>query len=180
MPAIGSQAVPVRKSSANFDRASCEFRNSSTASRARTATMIQAKVPLADRNNRSGRREAALPKRFVAGLVAAAGGALQAPDPRPGDRVLVELFERLLLDLGRQRRVADRLFFLLAVGEGPAQERDEGLALGGVRLVLVDEQVGVGGERVGVVAGAVDDRAGAEVVGEVRDRAFGRRGDAVR
>ena len=43
----------------------------------------------------------------------------------------------------RQRRVAEAFSFLLAVSQGPVGERDEGLALVRVRLVLVDEEVGV-------------------------------------
>src|SRR3954469_7540952 len=83
--------------------------------------------------------------------------AVLGPDRRPTRGKRVELVDRLLPDLRRQRRIAQVGLRRLAVVEGPAGEADEGLALVRVLLVEVGEQVGVGGDRIRRRAGAVDD-----------------------
>ena len=79
----------------------------------------------------------------------------------------MELRERLLLHALGKRCVANRLLLALAVGEGPVEECDERLALVGVLLVDVREDVGVGRDRISRVARAVDDRRLAEVRGNL-------------
>src|SRR6266550_4541280 len=65
------------------------------------------------------------------------------PDRRTARGELVELGERLVLDRFRQGRIAEGVFLGLAVRQGPVHERDQGLALVRILLVLVDEEVGV-------------------------------------
>src|SRR5258706_765499 len=89
------------------------------------------------------------------------------PDRRSGRGEGVELGDRLVLDRLRERSVAEGILLGLAVGQGPVHEGYEGLALVRVLLVLVDEQVGVRGDRVGRCALAVDDGTRTEVGREV-------------
>src|SRR5882672_9926832 len=58
----------------------------------------------------------------------------------------------------RQRGVVQRRGHLLPVVNGPPEEMDQRLAFPGVGLLLVDEQIGEGGDGIGVLAGGVRDR----------------------
>src|SRR3990172_3379728 len=96
---------------------------------------------------------------------AAPGEATSYPSAGGGKRDGLSLdgerCERLLnlLHRGwRQRSIVERRRGRLPVMHRPPQEAQEGLALGPVRLVAVDEEVGEGGHRVGALAGGVGDR----------------------
>jgi len=78
--------------------------------------------------------------------------------------------------LGRQRGVVQILGKLLAVVDAPPEEGHDGLRLGGVGLVRIDQDVGIASDRVACRAVAVGDRD-AQVVGQV---AYGSGGGSLR
>src|SRR3989442_1590210 len=82
----------------------------------------------------------------------------------------MEKRDRLVVYRLWQCGVAERIFFSLAVGQTPVDERDDRLRLFDVAERLGNEKVGVRGDRVGVDARPVDDRTlpevGRELVGD--------------
>ena len=86
----------------------------------------------------------------------------------------VELGLGFLSDLVGERRVwILRVFgYALAVVYVPPEEVNERPAFGGVLLLLIDEDVGVTGNRISLRAGRIRDRD-AQVVGRLRDRLGG-------
>src|SRR6266403_1093386 len=146
IPVCASAGQPMRTSSATITAA--------TASTARPSTpsaIAQARSGRFDRVDalsvgRSGSRT----------LVTISLAVCKRGLPLDGDRVQRRF--HLLHQRRRQRGVVQRGGHLLPVVNGPPEEMDQRLALPGVVLLLVDEQIGEGGDGVGVLAGGVRDR----------------------
>src|SRR3954451_16507517 len=148
---------------------------------------ISARTPAAravsvQRRRRSGSRAAAgdrsRPERSPWVSVPAAMRRSGRLDRRAVALQAVDLGLGLLLDGLRERRVLELLGRVLARGEGVVEPRLDAHGLvrrdAGLAHVLVDEQEGARGDRVGLVAGRVD-RAEAQVAGDAEAVAGRRR-----
>src|SRR5688572_30038560 len=77
---------------------------------------------------------------------------LHRPDGLAAGRHRVELVDGLLADGVRKARVAKATGGGLTFGESPLEVGEQCLSLVRVRLLLVDEEVGVGRDRIGGIA----------------------------
>src|SRR5882762_3541984 len=141
IPVCVSAGQPMRSSSATINAATTS--TPSTAAQARSGRFERAG---ALSGARSGSRAA----------VTISLAVCKRRLPLDGDRLQRRFHP--LDQRRRQRSVVQRRSHLLPLVDGPPEEMDQRLALPGVGLLLVDEQIGEGGDGIDVLAGGVRDR----------------------